>query len=38
LPGVRSTYQNLPVELAAEAPRVADAIAKHVDRVRLLES
>jgi threonine synthase len=38
LPGVRSTYQNLPVELAAEPGKVADAIAKHVDRARLLEA
>ncbi len=38
LPGVQSTYQNLPVELAADARKVADAIAKHVDRARLLDS
>jgi len=38
LPGVRPTYQNQPVEIPAEPRRVADAIAKHVDRARLLES
>ncbi|MEO6028822.1 MAG: threonine synthase [Candidatus Binatia bacterium] len=38
LPGVKSTYQNLPVELPADAKRVADTIAKHVDKARLLGS
>ncbi len=38
LTGVRSTYQNVPVELAPEPGKVADAIAKHVERTRLLES
>jgi threonine synthase len=38
LPGIRPTYQNLPVELRADAPQVADAIAKHVDRAHLLEA
>ncbi len=38
LPGVKSTYQNLPVELPADAKRVADTIAKHVDKARQLGS
>jgi threonine synthase len=38
LPGIKPTYQNLPVELPADAKRVADTIAKHVDRARLLEA
>ncbi len=38
LPGVRSTHQNLPVELPADAKKVADTIARHVDRSRLLEA
>jgi len=38
LPGVKSTYQNLPVELPADAKRVADTIARHVDKARLLGS
>ena len=37
LPDVRPTYQNLPVELGADARSVADAIARHVERARLLE-
>jgi threonine synthase len=37
LPGVRSTYQNVPVELAPEPGKVAEAIARHVERARLLE-
>jgi threonine synthase len=36
LPGVRPSHANLPVELAADPRRVADAIARHVDRVRLM--
>jgi threonine synthase len=38
LPGIHPTHQNLPVELKPEARRVADAIAKHVERTRLLVS
>ena len=36
LAGVQSTYQNSPVELAADATKVADAISRHVERTRLL--
>jgi len=38
LPGIHSTHQNLPVELKPEARQVADAIARHVERTRLLVS
>jgi threonine synthase len=38
LPGIHPTYHNLPLELAAEPRQVADAIARHVDRTRLLVS
>jgi len=37
LPGIHPTHQNLPVELTSDPRRVADAISKHVDRLRLLE-
>jgi len=37
LAGVRPTHQNLPVELAPDARGVTDAIARHVERARLLE-
>jgi threonine synthase len=36
LPGVSPSHPNLPLELPAEPRHVADAIARHVDRVRLL--
>jgi threonine synthase len=36
LPGVSPSHPNLPAELPAEPRHVADAIARHVDRVRLL--
>jgi len=38
LPGVKPNHQNLPVELPADAKQVADTIARHVDRSRLLEA
>jgi threonine synthase len=38
LPGIKPNYQNLPVALPADAKQVADTIARHVDRSRLLES
>jgi threonine synthase len=38
LDGVRSTHRNAPVELAADAGQVSRAIARHVERVRLLVS
>ncbi len=38
LSGVHSTYQNVPVELAPDPRKVADAIAKHVEKARLLEA
>jgi threonine synthase len=38
LPGIKPTHQNLPVELSADARQVADTIARHVDRSRLLGS
>jgi threonine synthase len=37
LSGIRPTHQNLPVELAADGRQVADAIARHVERARLME-
>lgn len=37
LPGVKSSHANQPVELPADAKQVADTIARHVDRARLLE-
>jgi threonine synthase len=36
LPGVQPTHQNRPVELAPDPRRVADAVARHVERARLL--
>jgi threonine synthase len=38
LEGVRPTYRNSPVELPAEPGQVARAIARHVDKARLLVS
>jgi len=38
LPGIKSNHQNLPVALPADAKQVADTIARHVDRSRLLEA
>ena len=38
LPGIKPNHQNLPVELPADAKQVADTIARHVDRSRLLEA
>jgi threonine synthase len=38
LPGIKPTFPYLPVVLPADAKRVADTIAKHVDRARLLEA
>jgi threonine synthase len=38
LPGVKPNYQNLTVELPADPKQVADTIARHVDRSRLLEA
>jgi threonine synthase len=38
LPGIKPTHQNLPVELPSDAKKVADTIARHVDRARLLEA
>jgi threonine synthase len=36
LAGIRPTHQNLPVELPPDPRQVAHAIARHVERVRLL--
>jgi threonine synthase len=36
LPDIESRFQNVPVELAPDARQVADAIARHVERGRLL--
>lgn len=36
LPGIRPAHRNVPLELPPDPPRVADAIARHVERVRLL--
>jgi threonine synthase len=36
LPGVTPSHANLPAELPADPRQVADAIARHVDRLRLL--
>jgi threonine synthase len=36
LPDVHPTHQNLPVEIAADPQQAADAIARHVERTRLL--
>jgi threonine synthase len=36
LPGVQPTHQNRPVELAPDPRRVADAVARHVERARPL--
>ncbi len=38
LEGVRSTHRNAPVELPPDAKRVARAIARHVERARLMVS
>jgi threonine synthase len=38
LPGITPNHQNLPVELPADAKKVADTIARHVDKARLLGS
>ncbi len=37
LSGIRSTHQNLPVEIKPDDQAGADAIARHVERARLLE-
>jgi threonine synthase len=37
LAGIRPSHQNRPVELAADTRQIADAISRHVDRMRLLE-
>jgi threonine synthase len=36
LEGIQSLHQNVPVELGADPTDVADAIARHVERARLL--
>jgi len=36
LPGIRPAYRNSPVELPADPAQVARAIARHVERARLL--
>ena len=36
IPDIRPTYRNTPVELTADPAQVTRAIARHVDRVRLL--
>jgi threonine synthase len=38
LPGVKSTHRNRPVELPPDPKRVARAIARHVEKARLLVS
>ena len=37
LEGIRSSHGNMPVEVKPNVKPVTDAIARHVDRVRLLE-
>ena len=37
LEGIRSSHGNKPVEVKPNVKPVTDAIARHVDRVRLLE-
>jgi hypothetical protein len=36
--GIKATYRNKPVELPADARRVARAIARHVEKAKLLVS
>jgi hypothetical protein len=36
--GVKPTHKNVPVELPPDAKRVAKAIAKHVEKSRLMVS
>jgi hypothetical protein len=36
LADVRPSHRNMPVELPADVPQVARAIARHVERARLL--
>jgi len=38
LDGIKPTYRNRPVELPADPKRVARAIARHVEKARLLVS
>jgi len=38
LPEIRPMHANLPVELAPDPRQVTDAIARHVERVRLLDA
>jgi hypothetical protein len=38
LDGVKPAYRNAPVELPPDPKRVAKAIARHVDKTRLLVS
>ena len=38
LDGIKPSYRNMPVNLPADAAQVARAIARHVDRARLLVS
>ncbi len=37
LPGIRPSHQNRPVELAADTRQIAEAISRHVERMRLLD-
>ena len=37
LAGIHPKHQNRPVELAADTRQIADAISRHVERMRLLE-
>jgi threonine synthase len=37
LPGIRGTLQNRPVEVVADPKHINDAIARYVERVRLLD-
>ncbi len=38
LEGIKPAYRNKPVELPADGKRVARAIARHVEKARLLVS
>jgi hypothetical protein len=38
LPGIKSTHRNKPVELPPDPKRVARAIARHVEKAKLLVS
>ena len=38
LEGIKPTHRNKPVELPADPKRVARAIARHVEKARLLVS